>query len=114
MTYRVLVILTALSAAGCFGQPQLTWRQKMDSSAGVERTQAVMAVGERRNIAAIPHLIRSLEDDDVSVRMAAIDSLRQMTGKDFGYVAWDDEVTRRAAVKKWREWWSQARVTADK
>jgi hypothetical protein len=41
------------------------------------------------------------------VRLAAINSLRSMTGKDFGYVAYDDEMKRRAAVTQWRAWWKK-------
>ena len=107
MKARAGVILIAVAAAGCFAPQPLTEEQKMNSSAGVERTQAVMAAGERNDRAKIPALINRLEDDDDAVRLAAINSLRKMTGKDFGYVAYDDEKTRRAAVAKWREWWKK-------
>ncbi len=104
---RMVLILGVLAAAGCFSfNPKpLTEEQKMNSSAGVEREQAVVDAGLRQDRARIPTLINRLEDDDVAVRLAAINSLRSMTGKDFGYVAYDDEMTRRAAVTRWREWW---------
>ena len=105
MKARACVILIAVTATGCFGPQRLTEEQKMNSSAGVERTQAVMAAGERNDRAKIPVLINRLEDDDPAVRLAAINTLRKMTGKDFGYVAYDDDVKRRGAVAKWREWW---------
>jgi hypothetical protein len=109
----MLLGLALVSLAGC-GDRQLTWQEKMDSSAGVEREQAVMTVADQNNRAAIPQLIQRLEDDDIAVRMAAIDSLRKMTGKDFGYVAWDDEVKRREAVRQWKAWWQSegGRATA--
>ncbi len=93
-----------LVAAGCFGQKAMTGDQLLNSSAGVERQEGVLRA-EREGQPGIPKIIPRLEDDDVAVRMAAVDSLRRMTGEDFGYVAWDDETTRRAAVAKWREWW---------
>jgi hypothetical protein len=104
VTHRMPVILIALAAAGCFSSKPLTEEQKMNSSAGVEREQAVVDAGLRQDRSKIPTLINRLEDDDVAVRLAAINSLRSMTGKDFGYVAYDDEVKRRAAVTQWRAW----------
>ena len=59
--YPLLAALAALLLAGCFGQEKMTWQQKMDSSAGVERTQAVMAAGEQQNRSAISQLIQRLE-----------------------------------------------------
>lgn len=105
MSTRVWILLMAAASAGCFGHQPLTEEQKMNSSAGVERTQAVLSVGERQDRSKIPTLINRLEDDDVAVRIAAINSLRSMTGQDFGYVAYDSEVKHRAAVVKWRAWW---------
>jgi hypothetical protein len=96
-----VVVLVLL---GC-GGPRLTWQQKMNSSAGVERAQAVMVVGERKMWAAIPQVINRLEDDDVSVRVLAIHTLRDMTGSDFGYSAYAPERERREAVARWRSWW---------
>jgi hypothetical protein len=104
LKFRFAAILTCLAAAGCFGQKPLTQDQLLNSSAGVERERGVLQA-EREGQSGIPKIIPRLEDDDVAVRMAAIDSLRRMTGQDFGYVAWDDEAKRRAAVAKWREWW---------
>lgn len=100
-----LLALSLLILAGCAG-PKMTWQQKMDSSAGVERAQAVMTVDEQKNRAAIPLLIKRLEDDNVAVRLDAIDALGDMTGKDFGYVAWDAELRRREAVRRWQDWWN--------
>ena len=101
---RLWILPILLAAAGCFGPQRLTEDQKMNSSAGVERAQAVTAAGERMDRAKIPTLINRLEDDDPAVRLAAVNSLRSITGQDFGYVAYDDEATRRVAVAKWREW----------
>ena len=99
-----LLALALLALAGCAG-PKMTWQQKMDSSAGVEREQAILEAGQANNRAAIPQIINRLDDDDVAVRLAAIDALHNMTGKDFGYVAYDDEVKRRAAAAMWKAWW---------
>ena len=103
---RIVAILIVFLAAGCFGQKPLTEDQMLRSSAGVEREEGVLKAGQQGST-AIPTLIQRLEDDDVAVRLAAINTLRRTTGQDFGYVAWDDEVKRRPAVAKWREWWRQ-------
>jgi hypothetical protein len=93
-----------LVLCGC-GGPKLTWQQKMNSSAGVERAQAVMTVDQKHMWSAIPQVIKRLEDDDVSVRLLAIGTLRDMTGNDLGYNAYANEPERREAVARWRNWW---------
>jgi len=89
---------------GC-GGTKMTWQQQLDSPAGVERAQGVMTVGEQNIQPAIPQLIDLLEDDDVSVRVVTVRTLRDMTGKEFGYVAYADAPERRAAAGRWRTWW---------
>jgi hypothetical protein len=72
-----------------------------------------MEVRDKNIRSAIPQLIERLEDDDVSVRMMADRSLRDMTGRDFGYVAHAPEPERRQTVRRWREWWdSEGRTGA--
>ena len=44
---------------------------------------------------------------DVSVRVTSVRSLRDMTGQDFGFVAYADEPERREAVAKWRAWYQK-------
>ena len=100
-TWLAAVVLLLL---GC-GGPRLTWQQKMNSSAGVERAQAVMTVGQKNMWTAIPQVIRRLEDDDVAVRVLADETLRSMTGKDFGYSAYAGEAERREAAARWQNWW---------
>ena len=102
----VVVCAMLLVSGGCFGVRKLTWEEKMDSSAGVERTQGVVAVGEENKWSAIPQVIDRLEDDDVSVRVTAVRTLREMTGCDFGYVAYADEPERREAAQRWRNGWN--------
>ena len=101
----VVFCVMLLVLHGC-GSGSMTWQQQLNSSAGVERVQGIMTVGERNIRPAIGQLIGRLGDDDVSVRLAAARTLREMTGKHFGYVAWADEHHRRGAAARWRAWWS--------
>ncbi|HUV39976.1 MAG TPA: HEAT repeat domain-containing protein, partial [Planctomycetota bacterium] len=99
------VTLVLIACAGCGGS-KMTTAQQLDSPAGVERVQGILTVKEQNLTAEIPRLIDFLEDPDVSVRMTAADTLRKMTGQEFGYVAWAAEPERRAAAARWREWWN--------
>jgi hypothetical protein len=96
----------ALAAAGCVGPRHLTEPQMLRSSVGVERAEAATAIGERMDRSRVDDLLRLLEDDDPAVRLAADHSLKKISGKDFGFVPYDDEVKRRPAVAAWREWWA--------
>ena len=100
LLFGAIVVLSV----GC-GGPSLTYEQKLGSSSGVERTQGMMAIGERHDWARIPRLVDGLEDNDVTVRHMAVQSLRDMTGKNYGYVPYARERERRQAVLEWRSWW---------
>jgi hypothetical protein len=54
--------------------------------------------------AAIPQLIRELENDDPAVRFYAFDKLKQLTGQTFGYQYFVDEEKRAPAVQQWKAW----------
>ena len=101
----VVLCVLALVLVGC-GGPKLTWRQKMESSAGVERVQGVMAVGEQNRWRDIPRVIERLDDNDESVRLMAARTLQEMTGENFGYKTYAPEHERREAARRWRNWWN--------
>lgn len=69
------------------------------------RMVSVQALGDLGYKPAVPKLIDSLSDDRWTVREAARDSLRTITGKNFGF----DPTVREAEMKKkidqWRSWW---------
>ena len=106
MKARVVVWCVLLMAVtGCWGR-KLTWQEKKTSSAGIERMQAVMMVGEERSWSDIPYVITRLDDDDESVRLMSARVLQDMTGENFGYKAYAPEHERREAAKRWRHWWN--------
>ena len=106
-TSAAVTLLIVLACHGC-GGPKMTVEQQLNSPAGVERVQGIMTVGEKNLTAEIPRLIDFLEDPDVSVRVTSVRTLRKMTGKNFGFVAYTDEPQRREAVAKWRAWYQKS------
>lgn len=62
------------------------------------RWNAVKALGEMRELSAVPALMEALEDRDMRVRNKAAWALRETTGKDFGISA-----------ERWRRWWAENR-----
>ena len=52
-----------------------------------------------------PKMVADLDDFDPAVRFYAIQSLRRLTGDDFGYKFYlDDPAERAPAVARWRAW----------
>jgi len=49
-------------------------------------------------------LVDGLQDDRVEYRYKCIEALRQLTGKDLGFVHNGAADERERAVKKWQEW----------
>jgi hypothetical protein len=99
--------------AGCAKpqvQPQGLYERLQDPNPTVAATAAAEA-GQQDDPKAVPYLVARLEDDDPSVRMAASQSLRRITGRQFGYRFYDDPSKRSAAVARWRAWlkrdWAQ-------
>ena len=58
------------------------------------RESAARLLGAHRNMAAIPLLILAVNDPEARVQSAAVDSLRLLTGQEFGTDA-----------SKWDQWW---------
>ena len=64
--------------------------------------------------AAIPALIRALENGDARVREAAIESLKGITGRTQMYHHDDPPEVRAQAVERWGKWWEEALAAAPK
>ena len=103
---RVAVILAvagAICLAGCGGRPLSLYEGLQSGEHDVVARSAVKA-GQQRDPESIPYLIDRLEDESPTVRVAAIGSLRRITGRDFGYSPLAGESRRREAVARWRQW----------
>lgn len=57
--------------------------------------------GDRESLAAMAELLTS---DNLSTRRRTASYLRRMTGKTFGYLAYETARRRAEAVRKWRQW----------
>ncbi len=60
---------------------------------------------------AIPELLAALSDGDEDVRIVAAESLRVLTGEDFGYTWKASAGARLAALSRWKQWWSRQAQT---
>lgn len=103
MRRPLLGLLMVTVVAGCQAQPST--EQMLVSSAGPERMRAVVRLARQNRWDNIPIFIRNLQDEDVSVRMAALSALRDQTGADMGFRPADPPEVREAAVSKWQQWW---------
>lgn len=80
--------------------------RKIEHPAPMVRARA-LSLGDRRpGSQVVPALVARLDDPDPVVRLAAHEELKQRTGRDFGYVPWEEEPERHAAVGRWRDWMS--------
>lgn len=65
-------------------------------------------LGDLGSITAIPGLIDTLEDEEASVREAALVALRGLSGQSIPFDPLARDGDRSKRVKDWREWWEKA------
>lgn len=56
---------------------------------------------------AVPKLIDGLEDPVLAVRSGFLESLRTITGRQFGFRPDGRETERKRPLQEWRDWWAQ-------
>ena len=78
---------------------------------GAELTAAIDVLTAGRDKRLVGMLIELLGHPSVWARYAAEYGLRRITGKAFGYSAYEDAGRRAAAAEKWRQWWKQSKAT---
>ena len=88
--------------AGCSGPSLQPGFESVDPQ---ERTAALLKAARSGEAAAIPELIIMLESSDPAERMLADETLKRLTGQDFGYRHYDPAWKRQPAVDAWRDWW---------
>jgi len=71
------------------------------------RRVAADLLGDSRSEEPIPSLIEALDDEEVSVRVAAHGALKKLTRKDLGFQENASIEERTRARKKWKEWWDK-------
>jgi hypothetical protein len=92
-----------------------TLRELMRAAKPEVRLAAVQSLGKRRDLDNVPALLYALTDPDPVVIRAARDSLRRISRKfdGFGMPDEPDEVEKRAAINKWRDWYLAIRPDAE-
>ncbi len=106
IAFRAALLLSAtIAGSGCGSLTPRSFRS-MSHPAPVVRAGAVGLGDDRPDSVAIPAWIARLDDKDPVVRMAANESLKSRTKRDFGFIAWDEPDQRASAVAKWKAWWA--------
>ena len=90
-----------LAALGCGGAAGR--RAQLASDNPLDRAAAIVQVYEARDRNAVQKLVNLLDDSSSAVRLYTILALRGLTGEDFGYRYYDNEVARAASVRRWRD-----------
>ncbi len=99
--------LTAVLNLGETGDPAVAEYiiPMLKDSDSFVRMVSVQALGDLGYKPAVPHLIDGLSDQRWTVREAARDSLRSITGKDFGFDPTARELEMKKRIDQWRGWW---------
>lgn len=66
-----------------------------------EAARGLLTHGKRD---ALPVLVQLLNSDDLKSRVQAVKFLRAVSGKRFGFIAYESADNRKSATLKWREW----------
>ncbi len=80
-------------------------RRHLDDEAPEVRYEVANSLCALGDPAGYPVLIAGLSDPSIRNRYKAHESLKLLTGLDFGYRHDDPPEKRRLAVRKWKEWW---------
>ncbi len=83
--------------------------QDREDKVKVAAARALANLGDRRSLAA---LLRLLSADDVNVRVTATVTLQALTGKHFGYAAYDTPENRERGIARWKAWVEEEGRTA--
>ena len=80
---------------------------RLDSPDPAERQRAADALcGDIDAFVAVPELFRALASDTQTRRAATIECVRRITQSHQGYEPDGPPEERRAAIRRWRQWWT--------
>ena len=69
---------------------------------------AIKNAARKHDRGAVRQLVADLDSDDPAVRFYAIGGLERITGQRFDYDYYADEVQRKPAVQRWRQWLAES------
>jgi hypothetical protein len=96
----IIVMSVGILAGGCFSPDPVS----LNSDSPASAIPAIKQAADNNDRKAIPRLVDDLNDPDPAIRFAAIQALEKMTGQTLQYQYYDDELERRSAVQRWRQW----------
>jgi hypothetical protein len=70
-----------------------------------DRLNACKKLGSLGAKDAIPHLIHYLDDEKFTIRDESNNSLKKITGQDFGFNSHDHRNVRLWAIDRWKQWY---------
>src|SRR5207253_704347 len=96
------ILIAALLLCGCFGREKPFLKSKDPAL----KIPAIKQAVSERDFNACSELVKDLDSDDPAVRFYAIQGLQKLTGQTFDYRYYDDEVARKPAIARWKQWLS--------
>jgi len=98
-----VILLAALVLPGC-ASPEMG--EGFDATDGSSRIRAITVVARTNDTPNLPKVADALNDNAPAVRVAAIATLRQMTGTDLGYNPWASPQDRQDAPQKYKAYFN--------
>jgi len=100
-TFVSILALAILSALGCTARRGPLVVTDPDPSVKIP---AFHKAARDDDLGALQQLVIDLDSEDPAVRFYSIQALQDLTGENFTYRYWDDEIERLPALKKWQQW----------
>jgi len=111
----LLAVVACATLSACGSSPaEAPVRPQYDlhHPSATRRVMAVSNVIATRDTRYVPDLILLLVDEDESVRLAAGQALKDLTGRNTGYRASDPPAVRAAQMQAWQAWWRSTQAGA--
>jgi len=102
----LVVVAAAAPLAGCSGPAPEKAVTNPDPAGKIPAYKEAVRAHDRK---AVRQMVKDLDSDDPAVRLFAIEGLRRLTGETFDYKYYDDEHTRRPALKRWQAWLDESK-----
>lgn len=97
----VEALCAALGKQGELDYLKILDDEKQPDRVKLAAARSLASYGQRRSL---QEFVALLDSDDVMVRVRSSATLRYLTGKHFGFAAYDKAERRAAVTKQWREW----------
>lgn len=81
----------------------------LDDEDEIVRFEAAAGLLNQGDMSVLPRLIAYLESEDRAYRYKAIQVLKQVIGRDFGFAFGAPAPQRAEAVARWKAWWKEQR-----